>query len=148
MHEADRTLELCAAAVYLAEAEWRAGDPDAADRAADLALATAGRLGTQHALLGALRAFPGVLSRRLGGLTGADSPWHSLGRPLLAPAAARPRPATAADPLPVAEPSSAVVEFHDLGPVHHYRRFGLALEEVSASPSSATRRLLTELRHA
>lgn len=92
MHEADRTLELCAAAVYLAEAEWRAGDPDAADRAADLALATAGRLGTQHALLGALRAFPGVLSRRLGGLTGADSPWHSLGRPLLAPAAARPGP--------------------------------------------------------
>ncbi|MFD5468947.1 BTAD domain-containing putative transcriptional regulator [Streptomyces sp. NPDC127105] len=32
--------------------------------------------------------------------------------------------------------------------VHHYRRCGLALEEVSASPTSATRRLLTELRHA
>jgi ATP/maltotriose-dependent transcriptional regulator MalT/DNA-binding SARP family transcriptional activator len=116
MHEADRILELCAAAVYLAEAEWRTDDPDAADRAADLALATADRLGTRHALLDALRAFPGVLSRRLDGLSDADSPWHSLGRPLLATATTRPRPAQAREPLPAAEKASAAVEFHDLGP--------------------------------
>ncbi|MFB7114767.1 BTAD domain-containing putative transcriptional regulator [Streptomyces sp. NPDC056291] len=114
MHEADRILELCAAAVYLAEAEWRAGDPDAADRAADLALATAYRLGTRHALLGALRAFPGVLSRRLDGLTDTDSSWHSLGRPLLS-TSARPQLAEVREPLPTAERTSAVVEFHDLG---------------------------------
>ncbi|WP_326674265.1 BTAD domain-containing putative transcriptional regulator [Streptomyces sp. NBC_01257] len=115
MDEADRILELCAAAVYLAEAEWRAGDPDAADSAADLALAIAERLSTRHALLGALRAFPGVLSRRLDGLTDADSPWHSLGRTLLTTATARPVSAQPREPLPAAE-GAPVVEFHDLGP--------------------------------
>jgi hypothetical protein len=38
----DRILELPTAAVYLAEAEWRAHDEDAADRAADIALDAAG----------------------------------------------------------------------------------------------------------
>ena len=41
----DRMLELPTAAVYLAEAEWRAGDDEAADQAADLALWAAGRSG-------------------------------------------------------------------------------------------------------
>ena len=57
----DRLLELPTAAVYLAEAEWRAGDEDAADRAADLALEAARRQGSNHVLLQALADFPAVV---------------------------------------------------------------------------------------
>jgi ATP/maltotriose-dependent transcriptional regulator MalT/DNA-binding SARP family transcriptional activator len=79
-----RLFELPTAAVYLAEAQWRAGDENAADRAADVALAAAQQQGSNHVLLLALRDFPAVLSRRLDAEPSADSPWHELGRALLA----------------------------------------------------------------
>jgi DNA-binding SARP family transcriptional activator len=80
----DRMLELPTAAVYLAEAEWRAGDEEAADRAADLALWAAGRLGSNHVLLQALADCPAVVSRRIDAEPGAASAWHELGRALMA----------------------------------------------------------------
>jgi len=61
----NRILELPTAAVYLAEAQWRGGDEDAADSAADIALEAARRQGSNHILLQALADFPNVLSRRL-----------------------------------------------------------------------------------
>lgn len=79
-----RYLMLPTAAVYLAEAGWRAGDGEAADRAADLALESAGKLGSNHLLLQALADFPAVLSRRLDAEPSADSPWHTIGRALRA----------------------------------------------------------------
>ena len=88
MARGDRMLELPTAAVYLAEAEWRAGDEDAADRAADLALQAARRHGSNHMLLQALADFPAVVSRRIDGERDADSTWHELGRALLAQGAA------------------------------------------------------------
>jgi DNA-binding SARP family transcriptional activator len=79
-----RRLELPTAAVYLAEAEWRAGHEDEADRAADVALAAARELGSNHVLLQALADFPAVLARRIDAEPAADSPWHELGRALAA----------------------------------------------------------------
>jgi DNA-binding SARP family transcriptional activator len=75
-------LHLPAAAVYLAEAEWRVGHEDAADAAADLALEAARAQGFNHMLLLALRDFPAVLSRRMDAEPAGDSPWHELGRAL------------------------------------------------------------------
>jgi DNA-binding SARP family transcriptional activator len=83
MVEADRALLLPTAAVYLAEAEWRAGNEDAADRAADLALEAARRQDSNHLLLLSLADFPAVLSRRLDAEPAVDSPWHELGRALI-----------------------------------------------------------------
>ena len=80
----DRMLELPTAAVYLAEAEWRAGNDEAADRAADRALDAAHRLGSNHVLLQALADFPAVASRRIDAESSPDSSWHELGRALLA----------------------------------------------------------------
>jgi DNA-binding SARP family transcriptional activator len=70
-----RRLLLPAAAVYLAEAEWRAGDEAAADAAADVALEAARFQGSDHILLGAVRDFPSVATRQA---RSADSPWHRL----------------------------------------------------------------------
>lgn len=84
MVRGDRILELPTAAVYLAEAEWRAGNEDAADSAADLALDAARRQGSNHLLLQALADFPAVASRRIDAEPAADSPWHELGRALIA----------------------------------------------------------------
>jgi DNA-binding SARP family transcriptional activator len=78
-----RLLYLPTAAVYLAEAEWRCGDEDAADAAADLALEAARGQGSQHFLLQALTEFPDVLARRLDLEVTAESPWHDLGRSLI-----------------------------------------------------------------
>jgi len=79
-----RILELPTAAVYLAEAHWRLGDEDEADRAADLALEGARGQGSNHHLLLALADFPAVLARRLDAEAIADSPWHDVGRALMA----------------------------------------------------------------
>jgi ATP/maltotriose-dependent transcriptional regulator MalT/DNA-binding SARP family transcriptional activator len=79
-----RILELPIAAVYLAEGEWRAGDGDAADAAADVALDAARRQGSNHHLLQALADFPAVASRRIDAEAGADSRWHEIGRALRA----------------------------------------------------------------
>jgi ATP/maltotriose-dependent transcriptional regulator MalT len=84
----DRMLELPTAAVYLAEAQWRAHHEDGADRAADLALYGAHRQGSNHVLLQALGDFPAVASRRIDAEPGADSPWHEIGRALIAQGAA------------------------------------------------------------
>lgn len=78
----DRILELPIAAVYLAEAQWRAGDEDAADAAAELALRTAARQGSNHLLLQALADFPAVVSRRIDAQPSTGSSWHDLGRAL------------------------------------------------------------------
>ena len=75
-------LEAPAAAVYLAEAEWRMGNEEAADEAADLALEAAGAQGFNHMLLLALLDFPAVLSRRLDAEPWSDSAWHEVGRAL------------------------------------------------------------------
>jgi DNA-binding SARP family transcriptional activator len=80
----DRILELPTAAVYLAEAAWRSGDEDAADRAADLALAAAAKQGSNHLFLQALADFPAVVARRIDAEPETRSPWHDLGRALLA----------------------------------------------------------------
>jgi ATP/maltotriose-dependent transcriptional regulator MalT/DNA-binding SARP family transcriptional activator len=84
MREGDRILELPTAAVYLAEAEWRAGNDDAADAAADIALEAARRQGSNHILIQALADVPAVLSRRIDNEPSADSVWHQLGRSLIA----------------------------------------------------------------
>ncbi|HET6509044.1 MAG TPA: BTAD domain-containing putative transcriptional regulator [Baekduia sp.] len=76
--------ELPAAGVYLAEAEWRAGEEGLADEAADVALRAADRQGTSHLLLQALADFPAVLSRRIDAEPLVDSVWHDLGRALSA----------------------------------------------------------------
>ncbi|HWU09289.1 MAG TPA: hypothetical protein VN520_23390, partial [Streptomyces sp.] len=54
MTNAELLLELPAAAVFLAEAEWRVGDPEAADAAADLALEAARTQGSTFLLMEAL----------------------------------------------------------------------------------------------
>ncbi|WP_028064050.1 BTAD domain-containing putative transcriptional regulator [Solirubrobacter soli] len=84
MLRSERVHELPTAAVYLAEAEWRAGDEDAADRAADVALEASRLQGSNHMLLQALADFPAVVTRRLDAEPAADSPWHELGRSLIA----------------------------------------------------------------
>jgi ATP/maltotriose-dependent transcriptional regulator MalT/DNA-binding SARP family transcriptional activator len=84
MQAGQRILELPTAAVYLAEAEWRVGNPDAADRAADVALRAARRHGSNHVLLQALADFPAVVARRIDAEPHADSAWHRLGRALVA----------------------------------------------------------------
>jgi DNA-binding SARP family transcriptional activator len=88
----DRILGLPTAAVYLAEAEWRAHEEDAADRAADVALDAARRQGSNHLLLQALADFPSVVSRRIDAEPTPDSPWSALGRALIAQRAVRRRP--------------------------------------------------------
>ena len=84
MQRSERILWLPTAAAYLAEAEWRLGDEDAADRAADVALDAARRQGSNHTLLQALADFPAVVSRRIDAEPAAGSPWHELGRALIA----------------------------------------------------------------
>jgi ATP/maltotriose-dependent transcriptional regulator MalT len=84
-----RQLELPTAAVYLAEAEWRAGNEDAADAAADLARRAADAQGSNHLLLQALCDFPSVASRKMDAQPASDSPWHSIGRALVVQMRAR-----------------------------------------------------------
>ncbi|NEC88442.1 BTAD domain-containing putative transcriptional regulator [Streptomyces sp. SID12501] len=77
-------LELPIAAVLLAEAEWRVGHEDEADRAADLALEVSGRQGSHHVLLQVLTEFPAVVSRRIDAEAETDTRWHAIGRALAA----------------------------------------------------------------
>ncbi|KJK34551.1 hypothetical protein UK15_35365 [Streptomyces variegatus] len=77
-------LELPIVGVLLAEAEWRSGHEDTADRAADLALETSARQGSHHVLLKILTEFPAVASRRIDAEAEADTPWHAVGRALAA----------------------------------------------------------------
>jgi ATP/maltotriose-dependent transcriptional regulator MalT/DNA-binding SARP family transcriptional activator len=98
----DRRLFLTTAAVYLAEAEWRAGNEERSDRAADLARQTAKVTGSEHALCRALEDFPAVLSRRLDIEQNPDGPWHDLGRTLVV-SAGSPQVAVQRPSLVVAE---------------------------------------------
>ncbi|WP_157260855.1 BTAD domain-containing putative transcriptional regulator [Patulibacter minatonensis] len=79
----DRQLFVPTAGVYLAEAEWRLGEEDAADAAMDHALAAARIQGSDHLLLQALHQFPAVLSRRVDAEQESDTAWHALGRVLV-----------------------------------------------------------------
>jgi hypothetical protein len=79
----DRLFFLPIAGVYLAEAEWRLGDDEAADAAADLALHAAREQQSNHLLLQVLREFPVVVSRRLDAVAGTDSAWNGIGRTLM-----------------------------------------------------------------
>ncbi len=79
---ADRRLELSTALVYLAEADWRLGNEDAADAATEEAYRVASEQGSLRRLMLALSDFPGVVSRRIDAEPAADSDWHLLGRGL------------------------------------------------------------------
>ncbi len=78
MQRGDRSLHLAAAAVYLAEAQWRLGLEDESDASADLALAFAAAHGSQHLLLTALADAPSVAARAADATVGRMSPWHEL----------------------------------------------------------------------
>ncbi len=82
MRRGDRRLELSTALVYLAEAEWRLGNEDAADAATEEAYRVASEQGSLRRLMLALSDFPAVVSRRIDAEPAADSPWHLLGRGL------------------------------------------------------------------
>lgn len=84
MQRGDRKLAMASALVYLAEAQWRLGDEDASDRAADDAYEVAHGQGNLRGLLLSLADFPGVLSRRLDAEPAGEGVWHSLGRALFA----------------------------------------------------------------
>lgn len=84
MRTADRLLELPTAAVYMSEAEWRAGHEAAADEAADIAFEAAVRQGSKHLLLGALEDFPAVLMRRVDTEDAIDGRWHEVARAMAA----------------------------------------------------------------
>jgi DNA-binding SARP family transcriptional activator len=81
----DRLLQLPLIGIYLSEAEWRLGNEDRADDAADLALGASVRLGSHHRLLSALRDFPDVAARKIDAEADPISEWHRLGRKLLSP---------------------------------------------------------------
>jgi DNA-binding SARP family transcriptional activator len=114
MRAGHRDLLLPVAAAYLAEAEWRAGDEEAADRAIDLAMQAGERLGSQHLLLQALGDFPAVAARRIDAEPDGDSSWHRLGRALRA------------EGHPVAGVLPATV---------HVREFGELAVEVDGRPA-------------
>ena len=99
----DRILELPRAAAYLSEAEWRAGNEDAADEAARLALDTARRQGSTHRLLQALVDVPGVAARGIDTESDRGAGWHELGRVLIS------------DADGAAPPCSAEVELREFG---------------------------------
>src|SRR3546814_2364684 len=64
MRISDWSSDVCSSDL-LAEAEWRAGHEDEADRAAGLAIEVADRQGSRHVLLQILTEFPAVASRRI-----------------------------------------------------------------------------------
>jgi DNA-binding SARP family transcriptional activator len=76
MKRGDRRLHLAAAAVYLAEAQWRLGLEDESDASAALAMATTD--GSQHLLLTALADTPSVAARAADATAGRTSPWHEI----------------------------------------------------------------------
>jgi ATP/maltotriose-dependent transcriptional regulator MalT/DNA-binding SARP family transcriptional activator len=144
MRRCDRQLLMPAAAVYLAEAEWRLGDEAAADAAADQALAAAGVHGSDHLLLRALHEYPAVVSRRIDAERGSDSPWHALGRALLD------------DRAPSSVVSAAATHVQEFGPaaiVHGGRRvdprlsrsFELLAHLAAHGGTSAKTQLLADL---
>ena len=90
MRRAHRHLELPAAAIFLAEAEWRAGDEDAHDAACEIAYAAAEACGTLRPLEQALELAPAVLARRLDSEAPDEWRWRALARAEEVVAAASP----------------------------------------------------------
>lgn len=84
MRRGDRFLEIPAARVYLAEAQWRLGLEEEADRTTREAHAAARAHGGVRRFMLALADFPGVLSRALDLEQDLDGEWHALGRALAA----------------------------------------------------------------
>ncbi|HWH13592.1 MAG TPA: BTAD domain-containing putative transcriptional regulator, partial [Miltoncostaeaceae bacterium] len=80
MSRAARRLELPAASVLLAEAEWRAGDEWAHDRAADAGYEASLAMGTLAPLIDALDLVPDVLARRMDAAAPGDDRWRLLAR--------------------------------------------------------------------
>src|SRR5262249_43330688 len=80
MRRARRHLERPAAAVFLAEAEWRAGDEEAHDAACEVAFEAAEACGTLRPLEQALELAPAVLARRLDAEGPGERRWRSLVR--------------------------------------------------------------------
>lgn len=78
MRRAERTLELCAAWVFLAEARWRAGDRPGHDAAADAARAAALEMGTFGPLLAVVEDVPEVLARRIDAGGPDEAAWRAL----------------------------------------------------------------------
>jgi DNA-binding SARP family transcriptional activator len=78
MRKGDRYLDLPAAAVYLAEAQWRLGLEDESDASADLAMSFAAAHGSQHLLLTALADMPSVAARAADAMSSRMSPWHEI----------------------------------------------------------------------
>ncbi|WP_344114054.1 BTAD domain-containing putative transcriptional regulator [Nocardioides humi] len=76
MRRGDRQLDLPAAAVYLAEAQWRLGLEDESDETAEFAMECATQLGSQHLLLTALADMPAVATRSADNVATRTSPWH------------------------------------------------------------------------
>jgi ATP/maltotriose-dependent transcriptional regulator MalT/DNA-binding SARP family transcriptional activator len=92
MRRARRHLELPAAAIFLAEAEWCAGDEEAHDAACEVAFEAAEACGTLRPLEQALELTPGVLARRLDAERAGERRWRALvrtgdGMPAFSPAA-------------------------------------------------------------
>ncbi|HJZ62590.1 MAG TPA: BTAD domain-containing putative transcriptional regulator, partial [Miltoncostaeaceae bacterium] len=85
MRQASRRLELPAAAVFLAEAEWRTGDEDAHDAACEVAYRAAEACGTLRPLEQALELMPAVLARRVDAEPAEERRWR-----LIVPRGARP----------------------------------------------------------
>ncbi|WP_307833448.1 BTAD domain-containing putative transcriptional regulator [Pimelobacter simplex] len=78
MQRTEHRLELVSAAAYLSEAQWRAGDEEAADAAANLALEAAEDMGALHLLLAALADVPAVAVRGADTEPNRTSRWHEL----------------------------------------------------------------------
>jgi DNA-binding SARP family transcriptional activator len=107
MTRCGRRLMLPAAAVYLAEAEWRGGDDLAACAAADVALEAARFQASDHILLGALADFPSVADRRERSDATADSPWHRLAQLV--------RSCADGDRMHVRVPASGTIDVREFG---------------------------------
>jgi ATP/maltotriose-dependent transcriptional regulator MalT/DNA-binding SARP family transcriptional activator len=78
MQTTDHRLQIVPAATYLSEAHWRAGEEDAADAAAALALRSAEEMGSLHLLLTALEDVPAVAVRGADTEAIRTSRWHEL----------------------------------------------------------------------
>lgn len=106
--ERDRLLHVPTVAVFLAEAEWRLGEEEASDDAADAAMAATRRIDSTHPLLCALEDFPAVAARRIDAEDQPDGEWHGVGRALLRRGAI------------VELPVAPHLHLHDLGPMAIY----------------------------
>ncbi len=80
MERAERRLELPAAYVFLAEAEWRLGDEAGHDDDADAAYAASVAMGSLGPLLRALEDMPDVLARRIDAEAPDVETWKALAR--------------------------------------------------------------------